>query len=98
MMFGQVHEEQRQLAERLHVEGYPSVLLVHQEEAFSVSVRHQGADAMLADITDLLAEPNVQREFAFQRLPECVDRWRAYCVIGYADGNTWPICIACKIA
>ena len=53
-----VHEEQRQLAERLQVEGYPSILLVHQEEAFPIAVRHQGADAMLADITDLLAEPN----------------------------------------
>ena len=54
-----VHEEQRQLAKRLQVEGYPSILLVHQEEAFPIAVRHQGADAMLADITGLLAEPNV---------------------------------------
>ncbi len=53
-----VHEEQRQLAERLQVEGYPSVLLVHRGEAFPIAVRHQGADAMLADITDLLAEPS----------------------------------------
>ena len=53
-----VHEEQRQLAERLQVDGYPSVLLVHRGEAFPIAVRHQGADAMLADITDLLAEPN----------------------------------------
>ena len=53
-----VHEEQRQLAERLQVEGYPSVLLVHQGEAFPIAVRHEGADVMLADITDLLAEPN----------------------------------------
>ncbi len=53
-----MHEEQRQLAERLQVDGYPSVLLVHRGEAFPIAVRHQGADAMLADINDLLAEPN----------------------------------------
>jgi putative protein-disulfide isomerase len=53
-----VHDEQRQLAERLQVEGYPSVLLIHNGEAFPIPVRHQGAEAMLEDITDLLAEPN----------------------------------------
>jgi putative protein-disulfide isomerase len=53
-----VHDEQRQLAERLQVEGYPSVLLIHNGEAFPIPVRHQGAEAMLEDITDLLAKPN----------------------------------------
>jgi putative protein-disulfide isomerase len=53
-----VHDEQRQLAERLQVEGYPTVLLLHNREAFPIAVRHQGTDAMLEDITDLLAEPN----------------------------------------
>ena len=53
-----VHDEQRQLTERLQVEGYPSVLLVHNGEAFPIPVRHQDAEAMLEDITDLLAEPN----------------------------------------
>ena len=52
-----VHDEQRQLAERLQVEGYPSVLLIHQGQAFPIAVRHQGADVMLGDISDLLAEP-----------------------------------------
>ena len=53
-----VHDEQRQLAERLQVEGYPTVLLLHNGEAFPIAVRHQGTDDMLEDITDLLAEPN----------------------------------------
>jgi putative protein-disulfide isomerase len=53
-----VHDEQRQLAERLQVEGYPSVLLIHNGEAFPIPVRHKGAEAMLEDITDLLAELN----------------------------------------
>jgi putative protein-disulfide isomerase len=53
-----VHDEQRQLAERLQVEGYPTVLLLHNGEAFPIAVRHQGTDVMLEDITDLLAEPN----------------------------------------
>ncbi|CAI8408934.1 MAG: DsbA family protein [Oceanospirillales bacterium TMED33] len=52
------HDEQRQLAGRLQVEGYPSVLLIHKGEAFPIAVRHRGADAMLQDLTDLLAEPN----------------------------------------
>lgn len=51
-----VHDEQRQLAERLQVEGYPSVLLIHQGQAYPIPVRHQGADVMLSDISDLLAE------------------------------------------
>lgn len=51
-----VHEEQRQLAERLQVKGYPSVLLIHQGKAFPIPVRHQGADVMLGDISDLLSE------------------------------------------
>ena len=51
-----VHDEQRQLAERLQVEGYPSVLLIHQGQAYPIPVRHQGADVMLSDIADLLAE------------------------------------------
>ena len=51
-----VHNEQRQLAERLQVEGYPSVLLIHQGQAYPIPVRHQGADVMLSDIADLLAE------------------------------------------
>jgi len=42
----------------LQVEGYPSVLLIHNGEAFPIPVRHQGAESMLEDITDLLAEPN----------------------------------------
>lgn len=53
-----VHEEQRQLAERLQVEGYPTVLLIHQGEAFPIAIRHHGAPAMLEDINDLMAEPN----------------------------------------
>ena len=53
-----VHDEQRQLTERLQVEGYPSVLLILNGEAFPIPVRHQDAEAMLEDITDLLAEPN----------------------------------------
>jgi putative protein-disulfide isomerase len=52
-----VHDEQRQLAERLQVEGYPCVLLIHQGQAYPIPVRHQGADVMLGDISDLLAEP-----------------------------------------
>ena len=51
-----VHDEQRQLAERLQVEGYPSVLLIHQGQAYPIPVRHQGADVMLSDISDLFAE------------------------------------------
>ena len=51
-----VHDEQRQLAERLQVEGYPSVLLIHQGQAYPIPVRHQGADVMLSDIADLLAK------------------------------------------
>ena len=51
-----VHNEQRQLAERLQVEGYPSILLIHQGQAYPIPVRHQGADVMLSDIADLLAE------------------------------------------
>jgi putative protein-disulfide isomerase len=53
-----VHEEQRQLAERLQVAGYPTVLLILNGEAFPIPVRHQDAEAMLEDITDLSAEPN----------------------------------------
>jgi putative protein-disulfide isomerase len=53
-----VHDEQRQLTERLQVEGYPSVLLILNGEAYPIPVRHQDAEAMLEDITDLLAEPN----------------------------------------
>ena len=45
------------VAERLQVEGYPSVLLIHQGQAYPIPVRHQGADVMLGDISDLLAEP-----------------------------------------
>ena len=51
-----VHEEQRSLAERLKVEGYPSLLLIHKSEAFPISIRHGGAEKILADINDLLVE------------------------------------------
>ena len=50
-----LHEEQRSLAERLKVDGYPSLLLIHKGEAFSwFLIRHGGPDLMLEDINDLL--------------------------------------------
>jgi len=30
--------------------------LIHQGQAYPIPVRHQGADVMLSDISDLLAE------------------------------------------
>ena len=51
-----VHEEQRSLAERLKVDGYPSLLLIHKGEAFPISIRHGGAELMLEDINDLLVD------------------------------------------
>lgn len=49
-----VHSEQQQLAQRLKVEGYPSVLLIREGEAFPITVRHGGPDTMAEDISDLL--------------------------------------------
>lgn len=54
----QLHEEQRALAARLQVEGYPALLLIADGEAYPIAIRHGDADAMATDILDLLAEPN----------------------------------------
>ncbi|MDC1207846.1 DsbA family protein [Litorivicinus sp.] len=51
-----VHIEQQQLAARLQVEGYPSLILIHKEDGFPISVRHGDAATMIRDINDLLAK------------------------------------------
>ena len=52
-----VHDEQRALAERLEVTGYPSLLLIRDEQGYPIAVRHGDADGMLEDIQNLLASP-----------------------------------------
>lgn len=54
----QLHEEQMALAERLQVEGYPTLLFIADGEGYPIAIRHGDADAMATDILDLLAEPN----------------------------------------
>jgi putative protein-disulfide isomerase len=52
-----VHDEQRALAERLEVTGYPSLLLIREEQGYPIAIRHGDPDGMRSDIEDLLASP-----------------------------------------
>jgi len=54
----QLHEEQMALAERLQIQGYPSLLLIADGEGYPIAIRHGDAEAMAMDVVDLLAEPN----------------------------------------
>ena len=50
-----VHDEQRALAERLEVTGYPSLLLIKEEQGYPIAIRHGDPEGMLEDIENLLA-------------------------------------------
>jgi len=39
------------------VTGYPSLLLIRDEQGYPIAVRHGDADGMLEDIQNLLASP-----------------------------------------
>lgn len=54
----QLHAEQMALAERLQIQGYPSLLFIADGEGYPIAIRHGDAEAMATDILDLLAEPN----------------------------------------
>lgn len=53
-----LHHEQMELAARLQVEGYPSLLLIADGEGYPIAIRHNDPDGMVQEILDLLAEPN----------------------------------------
>lgn len=53
-----VHEEQRALASRLEITGYPSLLLIKEEQGYPIAIRHGDADSMCEEISDLMAVPN----------------------------------------
>lgn len=50
-----LHDEQRELAGRLQVEGYPTLMLIKEGQAYPIAIRHGDADAMAQDIQDLTA-------------------------------------------
>ena len=54
-----VHAEQRGLAERLGMSGYPSLMLIHQGQGTPIAVRHGAADQMCVDILDALGLSHV---------------------------------------
>lgn len=49
-----LHDEQRALVERLQVTAYPTVLLMHQDTAFPIAIRHQAPEVMRAEILELI--------------------------------------------
>lgn len=51
------HAEQRALAERLGVAGYPSVLLIHEGRGIPIPVRHGAPDQMAIEISEVLGLP-----------------------------------------
>lgn len=53
-----VHAEQRALAERLGMTGYPSLMLIHQGQGTPIAVRHGAADQMCVDILDAVGLPH----------------------------------------
>ncbi|MGA1206200.1 MAG: DsbA family protein [Litorivicinaceae bacterium] len=48
------HAEQRALAERLGVSGYPSLLLIHDGQGIPIPVRHGAPDQMAIEISEVL--------------------------------------------
>lgn len=52
-----VHNEQRAMANRLGVEGYPSLILIHRQLGYPISIRHGGAQKMWQEIASILEAP-----------------------------------------